>query len=300
MLLHRLLLLSLAAALTPSNACFLDLFGVCGGANKIANELDKLPDKIRDAAEELLDHFFNEDLPPAINKLTAAAKSLMDRAEKEYEDAINATRVQLEELAEAIVKDVEDVAKDVTKDVEDIVKLVSKELLKDVSKIIADIDTRVNMLITRLENDGKELFCALTGYIDTFEKQFASLFSHKHDCECTQSMLASNPGLAEDCECSSCFHIGNIYPKCPCKPWGLQFAPGWYNHGKYEYLKCHLYKPINWTTWTVDMIVNQLTIVQEAALSFRCLEDLQPGSTLNRQYFSDEFTNLCVSMCLHK
>merc|ERR1712187_16786 len=41
-----------------------------------------------------------------------------------------------------------------------------------------------------------------------------------------------------------------------------------------------------------NQIENQISIAQEMALSFRCLEDMQPGSTLNRDYFSDEFVNI--------
>jgi hypothetical protein len=72
----------------------------------------------------------------------------------------------------------------------------------------------------------------------------------------------------------------------------MQFGPGWYNQGKYDFLKCHLESAIDWDHWTVDQVVKQLSIVQEAALSFRCLEDMNPGSTGNRDYFTNEYTNI--------
>ena len=86
-----------------SQSCGLDIFGVCGAGKALEHAIDNLPPELRDAAEQVLDHLFNKDLPPAIDKLTAAAKALEDRAEKDYEKAINATRIQVEELAEKVV-----------------------------------------------------------------------------------------------------------------------------------------------------------------------------------------------------
>ena len=274
-----------------SQSCGLDIFGVCGAGKALEHAIDNLPPELRDAAEQVLDHLFNKDLPPAIDKLTAAAKALEDRAEKDYEKAINATRIQVEELAEKVVTLAEKFAANVTKDVSKIVTQIQHGISGDLKTLFSNINSLVNQLLTRLESDGKELFCAVTGYIDNFEKEFSTYFE-RQDCDCVQAMLKANPGLQQDCRCTSCNHIGGLYPNCPCKPWGLHFAPGWYNRGKYQFLKCHLNKVINWEHWTVEQIVSQLTIIQEAALSFRCLEDLQPGSTMNRQYFSDEFTNL--------
>lgn len=276
---------------TPTRSCGLDLFGVCGGAEKVARELDQLPDKIRKASEQVLNHLFNDLLPPTIDKITAAAQQLEDRAETDYEKAVNATRAQLEQLAEKVVQLAEEYAKDVTKDVEQIVNLVAKDMSALLQSVISDVDQRVNSLLSRLEYYGKELFCAAQGYSDILQKEFSSYFQ-KQDCECVHEMLKINPGLAQDCDCTSCSHIGEFYPWCKCNPWGMQFGPGWYNQGKYDFLKCHLQKAIDWEHWTVDQVVKQLSIVQEAALSFRCLEDMNPGSTGNRDYFTNEYTNI--------
>jgi methyl-accepting chemotaxis protein len=286
-------------AVQAVSGCFLDLFGICGGAAKIAKELDKLPAKAAAAAEQVLDELFNKDLPPFVDKITAAADEMMDRGETDYEKAVNATRDALTDLARTVVNDCEELAKDVTKDVEEIVKTVLSQTVKAVNQITKDITDSVNQIIDHLELIGKEIFCAATGYIDQFEKEFSSYFQ-KQDCECVQQMLASNPGLKEDCKCTSCFHIGGLYPQCPCNPWGLKFGPGWYNRGKYQFAKCHLYKPIDWDKWTVKQIENQLSIAQEMALSFRCLEDMQPGSTLNRDYFSNEFVNITHTVLVLK
>jgi len=282
---------AVSTAPTQARGCGLDILGICRAADRIADSLDHLPDEVREAAEEVLDHFFNDVLPGTIDKLTAAAKQLADRAEKDFEQAVNATRAQLEQLATTVVRLVEELAKDITKDVEQIVDVVERDTLSLVQNIISDVDSRVNSLLTRLENDGKELFCAAQGYLDIMQKQFASFFE-RQDCECVQETLRINPGLQQDCKCTSCFHLGGFYPSCRCNPWGLRFGPGWYNQGKYNFLKCHLEKAIDWERWTVDQVVKQLSIVQEAALSFRCLEDLNPGSTGNRDYFTNEYTNV--------
>ena len=102
MLRNVVLLLSLFAP-PHVDACGLDLFGVCKDIDKITKSIDALPKKLQDAAEDVLDQLFNHDLPPAIDKLTAAAKSLEDRAEKDYEAAINATRIQLDALATKVI-----------------------------------------------------------------------------------------------------------------------------------------------------------------------------------------------------
>merc|ERR1711865_76220 len=65
---------------------------------------------------------------------------------------------------------------------------------------------------------------------------------------------------------------------------------------KYDFLKCHQEKPIDWQTWTVDQILSQLGTLQAAALGFRCLEDMNPGSTIVRDYFSDEYTNISYTI----
>ena len=257
----------------------------------MAGALDRLPDNIRDAAEQVLEHFFNEDFPPAVDALTAAAKQLEDRALDDYKIAVNDTRVQMEIFAQYVLKLAEKYADTVTKDVEEIVALVEKDIVASAEKIISDISNRVDDLLDRLEQDGQTLFCATTGYIDNFQNQFASYFK-KQDCSCVTSMLEDNPGLKQDCSCSSCYHIGDWYPSCSCNPWGMQFASGWYNRGKYQFLKCHLENAIEWEKWTVDQILSQLGIVQKAALSFRCLEDMMPGSTLDRDYFTSEYTNV--------
>jgi len=301
MLTARIMRVLLFCLLTlPSvSGCFLDLFGICGGAAKIADELDKLPAKVEEAAEQIFDQLFNKDLPPFVDKITAAAEEMLDRGEQDYEKAVDATRDALTALARAVVNDCEELAKDITKDVEEIVTTVLNKTVEAVKQITDDISKAVNQLIDRLEIIGKTLFCSASGYIDIFEKQFASFFE-KQDCECVQQMLAANPGLKEDCECTSCFHVGGWYPKCKCNPWGIKFGPGWYNRGKYQFAKCHLYKPINWEQWTVQQIENQLSIVQSMALSFRCLEDVQPGSTVNRDFFSNEFVNISHTILVLK
>merc|ERR1711959_373009 len=86
-------------------------------------------------------------------------------------------------------------------------------------------------------------------------------------------------------------HIGGFYPKCPCKPLGFAFD-SYHSKMKYDFLKCHQEKPIDWQKWTVDQILSQLGTLQAAALGFRCFEDLNPGSTILRDYFSNEYTNL--------
>uniref|UniRef100_A0A0G4FSR3 Phage tail collar domain-containing protein n=1 Tax=Chromera velia CCMP2878 TaxID=1169474 RepID=A0A0G4FSR3_9ALVE len=295
MKLVSLLLAPLSLVSVAHAGCGLDIFGVCGGAKDVAGALDRLPDNIRQAAQKILDHLFEVDFPPAVDKVTAAAKEVEDRALEDYKEAINATRLQLQELAEFAVQRAEELMKDAQRSVEEVVMLVEKETTKNMQKIIADVDKRVNALLDRLEKIGQELFCAVTGYVDTFEKMFASYFESV-DCECVQEMLKDNPGLKQDCKCSNCFHIGGWYPSCRCNPWSLHFGPGWYNRGKYQYLRCHIEKPIDWERWTVDQIVNQLSIVQEASLSFRCLEDLQPGSTVNKKYFSEEFVHYAEQM----
>jgi hypothetical protein len=281
----------LLAAPSPANGCFLDIFGICGGAEAIAQSLDNLPEIVSKAAKQVLDQLFKTDLPPFVDKITAAAEKLVDRGEKDYEKAVNATRDALTQLAKNVVKDCEELAKDVTKDVEEIVQLVMKDALETVQTIIADIDRDVNSLIDRLEKDGSKAFCAAEGYVDDFEKLFSSYF-RSQDCECVQAMLKENPGLKQDCKCTSCFNIGGVYPLCTCNPWGLKFAEGWYNKGKYQFAKCHLQKPIDWQKWTVAQIESQLSIIQKMALTFRCIEDIEGGQSLNRDFFSDEFTQV--------
>lgn len=282
--------LILAALLAQASGCFLDLFHLCHVSDTFSKAINELPEKAAKAAEETLDHMFNDLLPPAIDKITASAKQLEDQGEKDYELALNATRVQLEAVMTKVVDLAKDLAKDLTKDVEEMVATIEKETLGMVKQIITDIDDKVNKLLSRLENDGKELFCAATGYISVLQQEFASYFQAT-DCECIQAMLKETPGLVQDCPCSSCFHIGRVYPRCPCNPWSLSFSK-WYNRAKYQALKCHLNKVIDWQTWKVDQIVNQLSIIQQAALSFRCLEDMNPGSTINRNFFTNEYTTV--------
>jgi len=271
--------------------CGLDLFGICKAAERVADSVDQLPERIHDAVDEVLDHFFEHDFGKAVDKLTAAAKGVEERALLDYQKAINATRDQLEILAERVVHLVKDLAQDLTKNVEQIASAVEKDMVDGVQKVLASVDDEVSHLLDRIERDGEELICAAEGYINTMQKEYAAYFE-KQDCECVRRMLELNPGLRQDCECSSCVHLGAFYPSCSCKPWGLRFAPGWFNRGKYEFLKCHLFKPIDWNHWAVGQIVAQLAIVQEAALSFRCLEDVMPGSTMNREYFSSEYLNI--------
>lgn len=61
-------------------------------------------------------------------------------------------------------------------------------------------------------------------------------------------------------------------------------------------MKCHLMKPINYNKWTINQIVTQLSIVQQMSLGFRCREDMNPSSTANRNYFTNEYTELTTTI----
>merc|ERR1711865_715950 len=279
---------------SAGSGCGMDILGICNAAKTLAPVIDNLPDHIRAAAEAVADHLFNVDLPPAIDKMTAAAKALEDRAEHDYEEALNATSKAVYELAKKALALTEQLAANVTKDVEAVVQEVQTAISQDIDKLFTDIDNSVNKLLTKLEKDGKELFCAVESWMNTFQNTISTYFSAQ-DCQCVQEMLELNPGIAQDCECTSCFHIAGFYPKCSCKPLGFAFD-SYHSKMKYDFLKCHQEKPIDWQTWTVDQILSQLGTLQAAALGFRCLEDMNPGSTIVRDYFSDEYTNISYTI----
>merc|ERR1712086_981893 len=292
-----LALFLLGTTTTPVSAgsgCGMDILGICNAAKTLAPVIDNLPDHIRAAAEAVADRLFNVDLPPAIDKMTAAAKALEDRAEHDYEEALNATSKAVYELAKKALALTEQLAANVTKDVEAVVQEVQTAISQDIDKLFTDIDNSVNKLLTRLEDDGKELFCAVESWMNTFQNTISTYFSAQ-DCQCVQKMLELNPGIAQDCECTSCFHIAGFYPKCSSKPLGFAFD-SYHSKMKYDFLKCHQEKPIDWQTWTVDQILSQLGTLQAAALGFRCLEDMNPGSTIVRDYFSDEYTNISYTI----
>jgi len=289
-----LFLLGTTTPVSAGSGCGMDILGICNAAKTLAPVIDNLPDHIRAAAEAVADRLFNVDLPPAIDKMTAAAKALEDRAEHDYEEALNATSKAVYELAKKALALTEQLAANVTKDVEAVVQEVQTAISQDIDKLFTDIDNSVNKLLTRLENDGKELFCAVESWMNTFQNTISTYFSAQ-DCQCVQKMLELNPGIAQDCECTSCFHIAGFYPKCSCKPLGFAFD-SYHSKMKYDFLKCHQEKPIDWQTWTVDQILSQLGTLQAAALGFRCLEDMNPGSTIVRDYFSDEYTNISYTI----
>merc|ERR1711865_580744 len=279
---------------SAGSGCGMDILGICNAAKTLAPVIDNLPDHIRAAAEAVADHLFNVDLPPAIDKMTAAAKALEDRAEYNYEKALNATSKAVYELAKKALALTEQLAANVTKDVEEVVQEVQTAISQDIDKLFTDIDNSVNKLLKELETSGKELFCAVESWMNTFQNTISTYFSAQ-DCQCVQEMLELNPGSAQDCECTSCFHIAGFYPKCSCKPLGFAFD-SYHSKMKYDFLKCHQEKPIDWQTWTVDQILSQLGTLQAAALGFRCLEDMNPGSTIVRDYFSDEYTNISYTI----
>jgi len=283
---------------SAGSGCGMDILGICNAAKTLAPVIDNLPDHIRAAAEAVADHLFNVDLPPAIDKMTAAAKALEDRAEHDYEEALNATSKAVYELAKKALALTEQLAANVTKDVEEVVQEVQTAISQDIDKLFTDIDNSVNKLLTQLEKDGKELFCAVESWMNTFQNTISTYFSAQ-DCQCVQEMLELNPGIVQDCECTSCFHIAGFYPKCSCKPLGFAFD-SYHSKMKYDFLKCHQEKPIDWQTWTVDQILSQLGTLQAAALGFRCLEDMNPGSTIVRDYFSNEYTNISYTIDVWK
>ena len=290
-----LFLLGTTTPVSAGSGCGMDILGICNAAKTLAPVIDSLPAHLRDAANAVADNLFNNLLPPAIDKFTAAAEKLEDRAEIDFEKAVNATSRAVYDLAQKALMLTEHLAANVTKDIEEVVQEVQKAISSDLDKFFSDVDKTVNNLLTDLEGGFKTLFCGLDNWADSFQQSLATHFQGQ-DCECVQQMLASDPGVMQDCSCSSCFHIGGLYPRCTCKPLGFEFS-SIYAKSKYEFLKCHLKKPIDWDKWTVGQIVSQLAILQKAALGYRCWEDLtSPGSTFVRDYFSDEYTNVTYTI----
>ena len=68
----------------------MDTFGICNAAKALAPVFDTLPAHLRDAANAVADNLFNNLLPPAMDKFTAAAKKIEDREEVDFEKAVNA------------------------------------------------------------------------------------------------------------------------------------------------------------------------------------------------------------------
>ena len=276
------LLVGTPQASAGSLACGLDYLGICNAARTLAPVIDKLPARARDAADAVADNLFNHLLPPAIDKVTASAESIERKARAEFEQGLNATSTAVYDLATKALQLTEKLAANLTKDIEEIVQEVQSDISDDIDQLFKDIDYTVAMFLHQLELEGQEVFCAVQHYADSFEQQMSSYFQAQ-DCDCVQQMLALNPGLKQDCKCTSCFHIGGFYPECPCKPWSFQFT-SIYAKSKYQFLKCHLEKVIDYKNWNHDQIISQLQIIQGAALGFRCMEDFTGSSSL-RDYF---------------
>ena len=292
------LLLAGTPQASAGSGCGLDILGICKLAKTLAPVIDRLPGNVAIAANKVADNLFNNLLPPAVDKVTAAAESIADKAEQDYEKGLNATSNAIYDLAKKALTLTEQLAKNVTKDVEEVVREVNIAISADIDQLFKDIDQTIFGFLHELESDGQQLFCAAERWIITFQEQFETYFQ-KQDCECVQEMLAVQPGLKQDCHCTSCFHIGNLYPACGCKPWGFAFT-SIYAKAKYQFLKCHLAKVIDYKNWNHDQICDQLNIIQQAALGFRCQEEVTGGSSDLLNYFTTEWTNVSYTIDLYR
>ena len=183
----------------------------------IVDAINKLPEKLAQAAMEVLDHLFNKDLPKLVKELTAAGKALEEQAGEEVKEIVNDIAKRIRQIVQQIYDDAKSMEKDIDKDVNKIIDKINQDINNTLNDLMDRLMKGANDLLDKLQMVEKTLFCALNDFIDKFDRDIQNAWK-QGDCLCTMQMLGEYPLEKQDCKCKSCKKILGKYWQCPCNP----------------------------------------------------------------------------------